>query len=161
MSEICRVPVQTHRDCDIDILIRDDTEYDKLSTFPRATQSNLGGETQLSPKWALVTPGDWADDERRDANFRRMKSRRNRVYSDIIKKWKQAVLKSDVPKPRSFHPQTLAGQALSTNEVRENLPNRFQVEPRSCSNPRHTLESNGYIYMYIGTSSCKHYPLKQ
>lgn len=87
-------------------------------------------EMPSSPGWPLVPVTNYAceiegSDRSREHGCTRLESRRNRVYDDIMRKWKQAVPGPTLPRPRSSHPRVLGGQALSTRQVGGKVPNGY------------------------------------
>lgn len=80
-------------------------------------------EVQSSPSRPYVTFDEFTGNPDKSGDnsgvgHGKAKSRRNRVYDDIIGLWKQRVRISDLPKPRPSHSRNSGVHAFSTRQVR-------------------------------------------
>lgn len=112
-------------------------------------------EVQSSPSWPYVTFDEFTGNpdksgDNSSVSQGKAKSRRNRVYDDIIRQWKQRVHISDLPKPRPSHSRNSGVHAFSTRQVRRQarrLSTRM-TSPKVLGSSRCSL----YLYTNMLTS---------
>lgn len=68
------------------------------------------------PEAAAYVDADTTDKQHLRAKNSDERTRRNRVYESLLRKWMQAAPSAE-PRPRSSHPRVLGGQALTTRQV--------------------------------------------